>query len=157
MREGIDRPVGDEADARVVPVKREIYEGPQGEVLQIGGVGGRGVAEEDGGGGGVGEGAAGWGVVLREAEEGGEGGGGGRVGEGGEEESAVGRRRCRRNLPIDAVGMDKGAEGVVGDERGVGREGEVGDRTGVVAGVDPPLDGGAVERVAGDDDHRVGH
>jgi len=46
---------------------------------------------------------------------------------------------------------------VVGDEGGVCREGQFGNWASAVAGVQPALDGGAVEGVAGREDDGVGH
>jgi len=46
---------------------------------------------------------------------------------------------------------------VVGDERRVFREGQFGNWAGAMAGVEPALDGGAVEGVAGREDDGVGH
>ena len=46
---------------------------------------------------------------------------------------------------------------MVGDEGGVCREGQFGNWASAVAGVQPALDGGAVEGVAGREDDGVGH
>lgn len=83
-------------------------------------------------------------------EDGSEGGGVGREGETSQEEGVEvvagggGGREA-----VGEEGGDEAAECVVGNEGWGSGEWKVGDRTGAVTGVEPPLDGGAVERVAG--------